>query len=126
LGNGDATALADACFTASTGRVHRRHRLAVVASDAHEASSLLSSLDSEGSTVARGVADGGDPEVAFLFTGQGAQYPGMGRTLFESQPVFRQALEECDALFRPHLPVPLFDVLYGDGAAERPLVHETQ
>ena len=36
------------------------------------------------------------PEVVFLFTGQGAQYGGMARQLFETQPVVRAALERCD------------------------------
>ena len=32
----------------------------------------------------------------FLFAGQGSQYPGMGKGLFETQPVFREAMERCD------------------------------
>ena len=54
--------------------------------------------------VARGRVSGPAPEIVFMFTGQGAQYPGMARRLFETQPVFRQALEECDRLLAPLLP----------------------
>ncbi|MCF2859657.1 amino acid adenylation domain-containing protein [Pseudoalteromonas sp. SMS1] len=53
-------------------------------------------------------------KVVFLFTGQGAQYPDMGKALYASQPVFKAAIDECDALLREHFDEHLFDVLYQD------------
>ncbi|MGH9665299.1 MAG: beta-ketoacyl synthase N-terminal-like domain-containing protein, partial [Bryobacteraceae bacterium] len=49
----------------------------------------------------------GSPRIAFLYTGQGSQYVGMGRELYKSQPVFRETLDRCAAILRPLLDTPL-------------------
>src|SRR5690606_15973601 len=46
------------------------------------------------------------PEVVFLFTGQGSQYAGLGRELYESSPVFRSALDRGAAVLESELEVP--------------------
>ena len=115
--------LADLCFTANARRAHLDHRLALEAASIEQAAERLAAFHAgrpaEG--VRAGRPESGErPLIAFLFTGQGSQYVGMGRGLFESQPVFRRALERCDELLRPHMDEPLLSVLYpqaGDGAA---------
>jgi acyl transferase domain-containing protein/NADPH:quinone reductase-like Zn-dependent oxidoreductase/surfactin synthase thioesterase subunit len=42
------------------------------------------------------------PKVAFMFSGQGGQWPGMGLKLYEAEPVFRAVMDEIDALFAVH------------------------
>ena len=41
------------------------------------------------------------PRVAFVMSGQGPQWWGMGRELIQHEPVFRQTIERCDAMMRP-------------------------
>jgi natural product biosynthesis luciferase-like monooxygenase protein len=79
---------ADVCFSANTGRAHLAYRVAVVGCGVEDLTRALAEA-----TPARADAM---PRVAFLFTGQGAQRAGMGRRLYETQPVFREAIDACN------------------------------
>jgi acyl transferase domain-containing protein/acyl carrier protein/ribosomal protein S18 acetylase RimI-like enzyme len=115
--------IADVCYAANAGRSHFRCRLGVMAGSTGELRGILEALErGEGvSGVVRRPSGKrrGRPEVAFLFTGQGAQFVGMGRDLYETQPVFRRVMDRCDRILREYLDRPLLEVLYGvDGAGD--------
>ena len=55
------------------------------------------------------------PKVAWQFTGQGSQYVGMGQGLYDSEPLFRDAIDHCDTLLRGWRNESLIDVLFGQG-----------
>ncbi|MEU0878707.1 SDR family NAD(P)-dependent oxidoreductase [Lentzea sp. NPDC005914] len=83
---------------AASARMALPHRLAVVTGDSAE---LAEALAAHGRgeahvSVVTGAADA-PPKIAFVFPGQGSQWIGMGRELLKTEPVFRAALEECDA-----------------------------
>ncbi len=103
--------LADLCHTANMGRAHFRHRATIVARTIDEARRELTALaqgDGRQVEVTRR-----DPlRIAFLFTGQGSQYPGMAKGLYDVSRVFRAALDRCADLLAPHLDRPLLELLF--------------
>jgi len=111
-----AVDLADAAFTLQVGRRAFGHRRALLASDLADAARALAARDPERLLTTR--VEPGDRPVAFLFTGQGAQYPNMGRGLYESEPTYRAAVDRCCELLRPHLGLDLREVLFPPAARE--------
>jgi acyl transferase domain-containing protein len=110
-------ALADLAFTANTGRTHFTHRAALVADSVSALRQKLRALASEPlpAGVRRGVVEHNqEPRIAFLFTGQGAQYAGMGRALYETQPTFRGVLDRCAECLDKILDRPLLSLLAPD------------
>jgi len=108
--------VADICFSANTGRSHFEHRLAVHATSQEE---LKAGLDSFVSNTNNSAATGfkkpgAQSKIAFLFTGQGSQYPGMGSGLYETQPVFRATLGQCAEILDSILDRPLLDILFDE------------
>ena len=104
----------DVCFTANTGRAHFALRLAVKANTASELKKHLEAVGAgeEAASVIQGIASSDHPRVAFLFTGQGSQYVGMGRQLYDTQPTFRRTLDHCAELLGPHMDRPLLEVMF--------------
>ncbi|MFE4449742.1 SDR family NAD(P)-dependent oxidoreductase [Streptomyces sp. NPDC056796] len=106
--------LSDIAATLQDGRGRHDVRRAVVATTAAEA---LVALRREGdpalSVEGRGAKE---HEVAFLFPGQGAQYPGMGMGLYRTQPVYRQSLDRCAAVLDKVLGVDLLTLLHADAS----------
>ncbi|MCP4699363.1 MAG: SDR family NAD(P)-dependent oxidoreductase, partial [Gammaproteobacteria bacterium] len=112
--------LADICFTANTGRKHFRHRLAVVAKNLAELTAKLAAYQ-KGETVSgltAGLAKSEKTKIAFLFTGQGSQHLDMGRELYETHPLFREIMAQCDQILQSYLEKPLLELLYGSDKEE--------
>ncbi len=113
--------LAETCQAAATGRVHFAHRRVFIAETSEALREALGS-----GRPAFDVEAKGRPRLAALFTGQGAQYPGMGRELYRLYPTFRQALDQCAALLEPHMARGLIDVLFAEDTERAALVHQTE
>ena len=115
--------IADICFTANAGRSHFAHRLALVVENAPQLRERLAEFaggDTAGDTQSGHAAKKNGPRVAFVFAGQSAAHPELTRPIFESQPVFRAAIEECAALFDSRFGTPLIELLYPERGPDRP------
>ncbi len=111
--------VADVCYSANTGRSVFAHRAAIVAESLAQLQNDLTAFahgEETANVIAGQVQRSAKPKIAWLFTGQGAQYIDMGRQLYETQPTFRVVLDRCDDILRPYLGVSLLSVIYPDRA----------
>ncbi|MFL6111413.1 MAG: type I polyketide synthase, partial [Catenulispora sp.] len=103
--------LRDIAYTSAVGRTHFDARAVVFARDVAGATEGLRAVGvGSGAGGARG-------RVAFVFPGEGAQWPGMGRELLAHSAVFRDAVAECDAALSPLTGWSVLAVLRGDDGA---------
>ncbi|MEH1847548.1 MAG: beta-ketoacyl synthase N-terminal-like domain-containing protein [Nostoc sp.] len=121
LGNNSTAAIADVCFSANTGRSHFNHRLAIITSNKQELADKLAQISAGKEPL--GVFSGKSsnsksPKIAFLFTGQGSQYINMGRQLYETQPVFRRTLDQCEQILKSYLGKSFLEVIYPENTQE--------
>ncbi len=112
-------ALADLCYTAATSRVHWNERLSIIAPDLATARAKLRQAQTAPTApgIIRSKKGEQAPKVAFLFAGQGPQYVDMGRQLYETQPLFRRTLQQCDEILRDYMDHALLTILYGPDKA---------
>ena len=128
LADSHRISIADIGFTANTGRTRFAHRLAVVADSAAELREQLTAFAAgrKAPHLFEGQAQGEQRRrIAFLFTGQGSQYIGMGRQLYQTQPTFRRVIEQCDQILRSYLDQPLLSALYPANDAASSLLDQT-
>ena len=105
--------LSDMAWTAGVGRSHFDHRSGLVFRDSVSLREGLKAL-ADGSEEREPVEAG---KVAFVYTGEGSQRAGMGRALYENEPIVRAVLDRCDVVVRENRGTSLLDVMFGRGAA---------
>ena len=122
---GPGFCIANSAFTTQTGRKHFAHRAAVVASNAAELADQLSPNGAWRRTAA--TAKDAKPRIVFMFPGGGAQYPNAALSLYEGNPVFRSAVEDCFKVLEAGLAKEIRSVMFeaadfrqGSAALERP------
>ena len=106
--------LSDMAWTAGVGRSHFDCRAGIVFNDAGSLREQLSELAEGGDTAKPRTSS----RVAFMYTGQGSQWTGMGQALYESEPVARAVLDRCEAVFVEERGTSLLGVMFGRAGAE--------
>ncbi|HEV2343873.1 MAG TPA: type I polyketide synthase, partial [Actinocrinis sp.] len=88
---------ADAGWSLASARAQLTHRAVVLASDRDGFESGLAALERDEPTAATvSAVTRGRPRVAFVFPGQGGQWPGMAAELLDTSPVFAERIQECE------------------------------
>ena len=125
--NGQSPILRDLTYTLGARRNHHPHRLTMVARSIGEAIKELNDFAAGGQSPKMRTAFSPrreqGPRVAFVMSGQGPQWWGMGRELMRHEPVFRSTIEKCDAAMRPWAQFSLLEELSRTEEASR--MHRT-
>lgn len=126
--NGSSPVLPDLTYTLGARRNHHPHRLTLVADSwaelAEELDAFAKKEESQKVRAAFTARREQPPRIGFILSGQGPQWWGMGRELMKHEPVFREAIENCDAALRPWTSFSLFEEL--DRSEETSQVQRTE
>ncbi len=117
--------LENICTATQTQRSHFNHRLTCIAKSTQQLIKQLTAFTSNRETAGLRESTVSKKEQTFaptkkicwLFTGQGSQYVGMGQQLYDTQPIFREALNRCADILKLYLDKPLLEVLYPESSS---------
>ncbi|MBX9258975.1 SDR family NAD(P)-dependent oxidoreductase [Desmonostoc muscorum CCALA 125] len=102
--------LADVAYTLQVGRRKFNHRRVLLCRDISDAIKILTTPNNQG--VLNNCSETRNHPIVFMFPGQGAQYVNMGRELYETELIFRQEIDKCCELLKPHLKLNIKDIFY--------------
>ena len=120
--------IAEICHAANSHRCDFNHRAAVVAQTREQCVEQLELLAAgrRSPHIKQGAVKGlTATQIAFLFTGQGSQYPQMGRELYDTEPVFQDAIDRCATVLDECLDVEFKRVLFPGADDDSALIDNT-
>lgn len=116
--------IGDLCYTTNVSRSQFAFRFAAPARSVVELKQHLAAWLRTARDDASTLKPTGRAPIAFMFSGQGSQHAGMAAELYRTHSVFRNAMDRCHALVRPHLEHGLLDVIFAEGSDDA-LVNRT-
>jgi acyl transferase domain-containing protein/acyl carrier protein len=102
--------LADVAYTLQVGRKEFNHRRILVCKDTEDAASTLNKQD--GQRVLTHLLEPLERSIVFMFPGQGTQYVEMGKELYQTEPIFREQVDNCCEILKPYLGLDLRSLFY--------------
>lgn len=116
----DNSKFEDIIYTANTSRADLEYRVAISGKSREQMLMRMKTFIETGASEGV-IANTQEPhlmqktrKIVFMFTGQGSQYVHMGKLLYDTNDVFRQALDYCDKLFKPYTLTSIKDLIYGN------------
>ncbi|MBD2136213.1 SDR family NAD(P)-dependent oxidoreductase [Anabaena sp. FACHB-1237] len=103
------------CFTANSGRSHFDHRLAIITESCKNLHQQLQNfLDKNTDTniVSNQLTSKKAPKISYLCSGQGSQYIGMGRELYNTEPIFKQNLDKCREILFEYIETDIIEIIH--------------
>jgi acyl transferase domain-containing protein/thioesterase domain-containing protein len=107
--------LENIAYTLQTGRKDFLSRRIAVCRDNQDAIAVLNDADSRRNLFSK--QNPANRDIAFMFSGQGAQYPNMGRELYQNEAVFRECIDQCSQILEQYLSFDLHEILYPSPAS---------
>ncbi len=121
--------LTEICYTLQKGRNQFDYSVSVIASSKQDIidglNDFVQDVVSEKYAVSKPSIER-NKDVAFLFTGQGAQYFGMCKNYYNTFDVFKNAVDECDEVLKSNLDYSIKDILWSDTIPDKNLIHQTK
>jgi malonyl CoA-acyl carrier protein transacylase len=117
LTSGEEALADDLACTSTVGRSHHSYRAVATGSGPEELATALQAIQQTNPGQLSRSRAPEDVQIAFLFTGQGAQSPAMAKELYDSSPIFREKLEECNEILRGSMDKELLPLLLDESEA---------
>ncbi|MFZ1028477.1 MAG: type I polyketide synthase, partial [Limnoraphis robusta] len=117
--------LADVAYTLQTGRKHHEYRRILVCKELKDAIETLENSENKSQKLLTKFYQHSPQTLVFMFSGQGSQYINMALEIYETEPIFRQIIDECSELIKPHLQQDLREIIYPKQHPENNLINET-
>lgn len=110
--------IADICYTANISRTIYEKRLSVTGENIEELVRKLTEFDISNCPDNNGNTDSGKGKIVFVYSGQGSIYKNIGRELYVSSDIFKNAMDKCEKLFLKYIDKSLISVIYDNDQEE--------